>query len=626
MKAIELLNNQTVSIKQKNIALHYQKPDSTASFIDILTDIQQSSQETISTYNETDDKSTEILKFEADSDDTMGYSTMAADNSGANHTVENPVKSESGDSQSNHFQKEIELSGKDNRARADIQTKSNAAADKSVATTEDSNKNESLSKTDAADKVDETVVQKTATDNNAGKDEIDIKRAELQNRLKKLSQSKNAEELDKNLSEIAALLQISVNKLSELLSKNGIDVREVKAALEDGDSKKAQKALMTMASKLSADINKNKMLENAKSEKRQAVAEAVQSNEGNKSNETVNSQSGNATESAADMEKSAEDFAQLLKSRYGTKRGKIELKDSEIRIADAKPTALELEKLKARLQQSTAKNLETEETKETNREISAEGKNVNTADSQLRFRNAVIENALLRGGLKSELESSESAVKDKQSGMVKTSNTGAQKVENSQSSLPKFSNNSNSQNFMFNQGNQSTSVKTSGLMRGEAAGQASYASETFKQTFEQMIKSVKMLSDGANQVEIKLNPEHLGKVKIELSVENGSAVAKFVSENENARQLIESNFNQLKSSLEEQGIKIAGFEVSVNQENANRHYQEGLQNQDSGQGRGRRELTEEDLADNGLSENGSFINASVNGYIDRRYSTVSYIA
>ena len=161
-------------------------------------------------------------------------------------------------------------------------------------------------------------------------------------------------------------------------------------------------------------------------------------------------------------------------------------------------------------------------------------------------------------------------------------------------------------------------------MRGESANQTAYTNETFKQNFEQMIKSIKMLNDGANQVEIKLNPEHLGKVKIELSVENGNATAKFISENENARQLIESNLNQLKSSLEEQGIKIASFEVSVNQENTSRHFQEQLQNQDSGQGRGSSELTEESSND-GVSENGSAFRTA-GGYIDRRYSTVSYIA
>ena len=64
-------------------------------------------------------------------------------------------------------------------------------------------------------------------------------------------------------------------------------------------------------------------------------------------------------------------------------------------------------------------------------------------------------------------------------------------------------------------------------------------------------------------MEIQLNPEKLGKVNLSVVSKNGQMTASFVTESEMAKNALESQMQQLKDTLQNQGLKVDAIEVSV---------------------------------------------------------------
>jgi flagellar hook-length control protein FliK len=80
-----------------------------------------------------------------------------------------------------------------------------------------------------------------------------------------------------------------------------------------------------------------------------------------------------------------------------------------------------------------------------------------------------------------------------------------------------------------------------------------------------------------SEIRVRLNPENLGDVTLKISTLNGIVTAQFLAENERVKEIIESNFNILKNSLENQGIEIGSLSVSVGQENSKDNMQQFLE-------------------------------------------------
>jgi flagellar hook-length control protein FliK len=68
-----------------------------------------------------------------------------------------------------------------------------------------------------------------------------------------------------------------------------------------------------------------------------------------------------------------------------------------------------------------------------------------------------------------------------------------------------------------------------------------------------------------DEMSIQLSPEHLGKVRVSLEMKDGAMAARISVENDNVRQQVEAGLATLRDSLENQGIKLQGLEVSVDQ-------------------------------------------------------------
>lgn len=81
---------------------------------------------------------------------------------------------------------------------------------------------------------------------------------------------------------------------------------------------------------------------------------------------------------------------------------------------------------------------------------------------------------------------------------------------------------------------------------------------------KQIINSVKVTGNNVVQsMEIQLNPEHLGKVTLNVTSKSGVITAEIVAQNEQVKKAIESQINTLKDNFENHGIKIEAVEVTV---------------------------------------------------------------
>ena len=86
---------------------------------------------------------------------------------------------------------------------------------------------------------------------------------------------------------------------------------------------------------------------------------------------------------------------------------------------------------------------------------------------------------------------------------------------------------------------------------------------------EQIIDRIKVLpADGFSEIRLTLKPETLGEVALRIATLNGIVTAMFVAENQRVKEIIESNLNQLKDSLQEQGLEVSQLSVSVGQGDA----------------------------------------------------------
>lgn len=88
------------------------------------------------------------------------------------------------------------------------------------------------------------------------------------------------------------------------------------------------------------------------------------------------------------------------------------------------------------------------------------------------------------------------------------------------------------------------------------------------EVIEQIVKKAEVIvNDGRQEMRMQLEPENLGKLTLKLAVEKGLITAKFVAESYEVKQVIESNLNELRDMLQEKGLDVQNFSVSVGQEN-----------------------------------------------------------
>ncbi len=80
----------------------------------------------------------------------------------------------------------------------------------------------------------------------------------------------------------------------------------------------------------------------------------------------------------------------------------------------------------------------------------------------------------------------------------------------------------------------------------------------------QLVERIRVvMNEDTTSFEMQLNPEHLGKINLQVAAKNGVVTAQIATENEAVKEALESQIVALRESLNNQGIKVEAVEVTV---------------------------------------------------------------
>lgn len=130
-----------------------------------------------------------------------------------------------------------------------------------------------------------------------------------------------------------------------------------------------------------------------------------------------------------------------------------------------------------------------------------------------------------------------------------------------------------SQNQMSNFAENMTDVETQATQTMSVNADGTPSTEHIMRQLVDFVKIQK--GTELTEMELQLHPASLGSVRVQLSTKGGLVTAQFTAENETVKNAIESQVVQLKSTLEEQGVKIEAVEVSVASHQMEKNLEQG---------------------------------------------------
>ncbi|UCG08337.1 MAG: flagellar hook-length control protein FliK [Desulfobacterales bacterium] len=115
--------------------------------------------------------------------------------------------------------------------------------------------------------------------------------------------------------------------------------------------------------------------------------------------------------------------------------------------------------------------------------------------------------------------------------------------------------------LLFNQSQNEVKTPESNLVTSEAeVFQKDFRAQTLNQIVQ---KAVLHLKDGQNEVRLDLKPDFLGHIRMQIITESHQVTVRILTEYPMVKELIENNFQLLKTELQNHGLKIDELEVSV---------------------------------------------------------------
>lgn len=107
------------------------------------------------------------------------------------------------------------------------------------------------------------------------------------------------------------------------------------------------------------------------------------------------------------------------------------------------------------------------------------------------------------------------------------------------------------------------------------------------------------IGENQSSLEMQLNPEHLGKIYLQLSSKDGVITAQISAQNEAVRQALENQVSVLKENLNQQGLKVEAVEVTIAshefEQNLESNQQQMEERQENNSQKSRRFITAEAL-------------------------------
>jgi len=158
-------------------------------------------------------------------------------------------------------------------------------------------------------------------------------------------------------------------------------------------------------------------------------------------------------------------------------------------------------------------------------------------------------------------------------------------------------------------------ARTADTASATSTGPAPYTTVDPDAILSQIVKgiSVNALGDGVHQMQLHLQPAHLGNVTLDLRVDGTSVSANVVAQSADVRDALVANQHHLARSFTDAGMKLASFSVDVSGGDA-RGFQQG---QNNARGFGRRYVVHETAgADETVASVGSTSSTPSNGSLD----------
>jgi len=85
--------------------------------------------------------------------------------------------------------------------------------------------------------------------------------------------------------------------------------------------------------------------------------------------------------------------------------------------------------------------------------------------------------------------------------------------------------------------------------------------------FKQIVEKTQLIStEGKQEIQIKLKPQHLGQLSLKVEQTDAGLVAKIAVESHKVQELVKEYLPRLKETLQAQGIKIGQMNVTVQDE------------------------------------------------------------
>lgn len=164
-------------------------------------------------------------------------------------------------------------------------------------------------------------------------------------------------------------------------------------------------------------------------------------------------------------------------------------------------------------------------------------------------------------------KASEKDINSKEVDNSKGSETGNAKIEVDTRSMNPSLNNDLNQELNQQNGQVLGDVKVSTINNQAEIKKSEFtmpqtvkSSEVVTQVVEQ---ARVVIGQDKSEMVIQLKPDHLGKLELKVVTEQGIVAAKFIAESQAVKEIIETNMQLLKDSLQKQGIVIDSVNVQV---------------------------------------------------------------
>ncbi|QOS78345.1 flagellar hook-length control protein FliK [Paenibacillus sp. JNUCC31] len=146
------------------------------------------------------------------------------------------------------------------------------------------------------------------------------------------------------------------------------------------------------------------------------------------------------------------------------------------------------------------------------------------------------------------------------------------------------------------------SLRSSGTAAGKPAEPVMQTSQFAKEMTQFVVNKLDIVQQkGFSEATISLRPEHLGKLDVQITLQNGQLVARFMTEHSMAKDMLEQQMMQLRSSLQAQGIQVERLEVTQNSSLGSQMYQDGGRQPGSNSQQQRRSREREEQSDDAVS-------------------------